>query len=308
MNWIPVFQPASPQAHVILDLFVAILILCGVILLIVTAAIAYCLMRFRAQPGAQEPRQIVGNRNLEVLWTVIPILLVVWIFVLTARAMHRSDPDPADEQPDLIVVGHQWWWEARYPKSGAITANEIHIPTGRRLLLRLEAADVIHDFWVPQLARKMDMVPGHPNSIWLQADRPGTYLGACAEFCGAQHAWMRLFVIAQRPVDFDIWQRQQARPAPSGQPAGQGAQLFLTMTCANCHAIRGTPALAQVAPDLTHLADRQTIAAGLLSNTATNLQRWLKDPQDFKASCLMPNLQLTDSQAAALASYLESLK
>ncbi len=252
----------------------------------------------------------MGNKGLEIVWTAIPLLLVTLMFVLTTRAMNRTDPLPEKQDPDLVVIGHQWWWEARYPKSGAVTANEIHIPIGRRLLLLLKSADVIHDFWVPQLGRKMDMIPGHPNEMWLEADQPGTYLGTCAEYCGMQHAWMRISVIAQPAAEFEAWQQQQLQPAanPALPAPARGALTFQQMTCANCHAINGTPARAQVGPDLTHLADRQTLAAGLLENSPTNLARWLRNPQSFKAGSLMPNLHLTEAQVTDLVSYLDQRK
>jgi cytochrome c oxidase subunit 2 len=195
MQDIPVFNPTSPEARAISELFLAVLVICGVILAIVTGLVAYSLVRSRAQPGAGEPRQVFGNHRLEILWTVVPVLVLMWILALTVRAMRISDPS-GNDPPDLIVIGHQWWWEVRYPNRSAVTANEIHIPAGERLSVQLESADVIHDFWAPQLGRKMDMIPGLTNHIWLQADKPGTYLGACAEYCGAEHAWMRFLVVA----------------------------------------------------------------------------------------------------------------
>jgi cytochrome c oxidase subunit II len=301
-----VFQTASPQAGAISDLFRVLLLICGAILAVVTVLVIYCGIRFRFRPAAPEPVRVFGNRKLEFAWTLIPFLLLVWIFILTARTMAISDPSPRGD-PDLIVAGHQWWWEARYPRAGVTTANEIHIPTGRKLLVRLESADVIHDFWVPRLARKMDMVPGQPNFLWLEADQAGVYRGACSEFCGTQHAWMRFEVWAQSPAEFADWLDRQGRPpaAPSDPAAVRGAQLFQSRTCVNCHPIAGTSAQAHVAPDLAHLADRHTLAAGLLPNTVENLRRWLINPQTVKPGCLMPNLNLTESQARDLAHYLE---
>jgi cytochrome c oxidase subunit 2 len=173
MQDLPVFNPASPEAKAISDLFFAVLVICGVVLAIVTGIVAYSLVRCRARPGATEPRQVFGNRSLELLWTGVPILVLVWIFALTVRAMRAADPS-GTEPSDLTVIGHQWWWEVRYAASPVVTANEIHIPAGQRLLVRVQSADVIHDFWAPQLGRKMDMVPGLTNQIWLHADKPGT--------------------------------------------------------------------------------------------------------------------------------------
>ena len=208
-------------------------------------------------------------------------------------------------------MAHQWWWEAKYA-SGAVTANEIHIPVGQRVALRLESADVIHDFWVPELGRKMDIIPGRPSTMWIEADSAGTYEGACAEYCGVQHAWMRILVIAQSPEDFAAWERHELEKAPAPAPADadatRGASLFASMTCVSCHAIDGTTATARYAPDLTHVAERRTLGAGVLVNTAANLGRWLKNPQDIKDGCHMPNAQLSDAQVQGLVAYFETLR
>jgi len=309
MQAIPVFNPASPEGKAISDLFLAVLVICGVILAIVSGLVAYSLVRCRARADAGEPRQVFGNHRLEVLWTVVPCLVLVWIFALTVQAMRISDP-AAVQSPDLTVIGHQWWWEVRYAKSGVITANEIHIPIKQRLSVQLESADVIHDFWVPQLARKMDMIPGLTNHIWLEANQPGTYLGACAEYCGAEHAWMRFQVIAEPPADFAAWAAHQTEPAPSPAPGpeARGRQVFLQMTCVNCHSIQGVSAVTNVAPDLTHLAGRRTLGAGVLPNTPADLARWLKNPQAAKPACRMPNFKLTTAQVDDLVSYLGSLR
>jgi cytochrome c oxidase subunit 2 len=186
--------------------------------------------------------------------------------------MHISDPAP-DQPPDLTIIGHQWWWEVRYP-DGAVAANEIHIPTQSNLLVRLESADVIHDLWVPQLGRKMDMIPGHPNLMWIRADTPGEYLGACAEYCGAEHAWMRIQVEAQTTADFEKWLEQQRLPAPApgSDLERRGLQIFTQKTCVNCHTIKGLNPDTSVAPDLTHVAGRATIGTGVLKNTPQSLR------------------------------------
>jgi cytochrome c oxidase subunit II len=303
------FNPSSPQAQAISDIFILVLLICAVIFVIVTGSLIYAMIRYRRRPGEGEPRQEYGKSKLEVIWTVLPLLIVVFLFGFTIRTM-RSFYPPQDEQPDLLVIGHQWWWEVRYPKSGVVTANEVHIPVGNKLLVRLESTDVIHDFWVPQLARKMDMVPGHSNYIWLEANTAGTYLGACSEYCGTQHAWMRIRVIAQTQAEFDAWQQIQLQipSTPITGEAAQGAELFQRMTCANCHAISGTPADARVGPDLTHLASRQTLGAGVLENTSSNLAKWLANPQAVKPGILMPNMKLTDEEINLLLAYMENLK
>ncbi len=306
MHVVPVFNPASPEAQVIMDLTKVVMIICGVILAIVTGLITWCLLRYRARADAPEPAQTVGNKSIEITWTVIPLLIVICLFVLTARAMNRTDPVTKNRRPDLTVIGHQWWWEARYP-SGAVAANEIHIPAGKQLLLQVESTDVIHDFWVPQLARKIDMVPGHPNQIWLSAASPGTYQGECAEYCGTQHAWMRFLVIAHPAEQFAEWEKRQLQPmrTPSEAAAVRGGKDFQNLTCANCHAIGGTQAKAAFGPDLTHLNERQTLGAGVAQNTASELARWLKNPQLIKPGTLMPNLQLNDAQVTDLVVYLK---
>ena len=306
---IPVFHPFSPETAGILHLFILVLIVCGLILAIVVGMIGYGLVFFRHKADSADPAPHFGNRKLELTWTIGPILIIIWLFVLTVRGMRESDP-AVNRAPDLIVIGHQFWWEVRYPQTGVVTANEIHIPVGRQLLVRLESADVIHDFWVPALARKIQLIPGQTNNLWLEANAAGTYDGECAEFCGAGHAWMRFSVIAESPGEFDAWRRQQENSAalPATGSAQTGLKTFQAMTCINCHTIRGVSIAANAAPDLTHLGARAILGAGVLSNTETNLFRWLKNPQDFKPGCFMPNLKLTDAQAGALTGYLETLK
>ena len=305
------FTPHSPQAAAIESLFIAALAICGAVFVLVAALIVVVAVRFRARAGV-DPVQVEGNSRLEVAWTIAPVLVLAALLVLTTRAMDASDP-PVDRAPDVTIIGHQWWWEARYP-SGAVTANEIHIPTGKALVFRLESADVTHDFWVPELGRKMDATPGHPTTIWLEADDAGTYVGTCAEYCGVQHAWMRIVVVADPPEKFAAWERHQLEPAarPSAA-ASDGATLFRTMACIGCHRIGGAggPSGAdgpRFAPDLTHLAERATLGAGILANTPKNLASWLKDPQSVKTGCHMPNTQLTEAQTASLVAYFEALR
>ena len=302
------FAPSSVFAASIANLFSTTLVVCGVIGLGVTAAIAYSLVRFRARPGGDEPRQVSGNRGIEIVWTLIPIAIVTWLFVMSVEAMARSDP-PANREADLVVVGHQWWWEARYP-SGVVTANEIHIPAGKPLLVRLESVDVIHDFWVPQLARKMDAVPGHPNFFWISADAAGAYGGACAEYCGTQHAWMRLLVVADDAPVFDAWQTRQLAPAgvPSAGGAARGEGVFRDQACGNCHAIAGRGFEGRVAPDLTHVATRSTLGAGVAENTPAELRKWLSDPQTIKPGSHMPDFKLSKHNVDDLAAYLDALQ
>ncbi|HJU11411.1 MAG TPA: cytochrome c oxidase subunit II [Candidatus Binataceae bacterium] len=302
--------PASPQAAAISRLFIGTLIFLAVILALVTFLVIFAVIRYRDRPGAQEATQNFGSRKLEIVWTVAPILSLIVLAIFMVFTMHSGDPAIPDGDPDLRIIAHQWWWEVHYLKSGVVASNEIHIPIGHPLSVELLSADVIHDFWVPELARKMDIVPGRRNSIWLEADHPATYLGACAEFCGAEHAWMRIRVIAQPPDQFDAWlHAQQTLPSPPvSRDALQGAKLFTARTCANCHTVSGTEANGDIGPDLTHVAGRQTLAAGALDNTPGNLLAWLHDPDHFKHGSHMPNLHLSQNDLNALVAYLETLK
>jgi cytochrome c oxidase subunit 2 len=303
-------DPQSPQARAIYDLGIVSTIVFVLIFVAVTGAIAYAILRFRGREGEPDPKQFAGSERVEIIWTVIPFLIVVFLFVLTLRGMNQADPPPAPS-PDLVVIGHQFWWEAQYPSSGAVTANEIHIPVGKPLSVRLDSQDVLHEFWVPELARKMSTVPGQPNHIWLQADKPGLYIGQCSEFCGTQHAWMRILVVADEPSKFEEWERAQLQPsqAATTDAAAKGLAVFQTSTCMNCHAIRGvTGADARVAPDLTHVASRKQLAAGILENTPANMRRWLKNPQHIKPGALMPDFNFSEQQLDELGAYLETLR
>lgn len=310
------FNPGSAQAQAIANLFVLTLVIAAGIFVLVTGLVLYASWRYRERPGQEgEPPQIFGHRTLEIGWTVAPALLLAGLFVFTVNTMQASDPSAqqalqAGRQPDLIVTGHQWWWEVKYPATGLVTANEIHIPAGKQLLVQVDSADVIHDFWVPQLARKMDATPGHATHMWLQADEPGTYLGTCSEYCGTQHAWMRIRVIAQPQAEFDAWMQQQLQvPAiPTTGDAADGAKFFQSSTCANCHTIAGTDADGRVGPDLTHIAGRETLGAGVLENTPDTLATWLKDPQAVKPGVKMPDFKLSDGDVQQLVAYLETLK
>ena len=311
---VPVLDPASPNATAIFHLFIVVFLICMGILAIVVTLIGVSLVRFRVAGGAI-PAQNFGSDRAEIAWTVPPVLIVLFLAVFSAKlilsATARAAPEVAGPgDADLIVIGHQWWWEVRYPGSGVVTANEIHIPIGRRFLVRVDSADVIHSFWVPQLAPKMDMVPGQHNFVYLEADAAGVYDGACSEFCGDQHAWMRFIVIAESPDEYNNWLVRQTpvAHAPVGALAEAGRSLFFAQTCINCHAIGGTSAVADAAPDLTHLATRRQLAAGVITNSPYNLALWLRNPQDVKPGCKMPNFNLNDEQVTQLTAYLEGMK
>jgi cytochrome c oxidase subunit 2 len=241
----------------------------------------------------------------------IPATILIALFVVSdLYVMGQTDAPPADRtELKLTVVGHQWWWEVRYPESGVVTANEIHIPERTLVDVVARTADVIHSFWVPELNRKIDMIPGQNNRIELYAERPGTYRGQCAEFCGLQHAHMAFRVIAEPKASFERWLKSQSLPAaePTGGLAERGKELFDENACAACHTIAGTPAEGTIGPNLTHLASRGTIAALTLENTPRELGRWVRDPQAIKPGAKMPGLDLSDEDFDAIVTYLEGL-
>jgi cytochrome c oxidase subunit 2 len=305
------FSPVSIQAHAITTLMVVVFAICGAIFVLVAWLVTYGAIRYRSRGIAADPVQSFGSSRVEVLWTAGPLLLLLVIFGLTVSAGQAADPSTnTTTEPDVRLIGHQWWWEVQYPRVGVVTANEIHMPTKTRLLFELRSADVIHDFWVPQLGRKMDLVPGHPARLWVEADTAGTYSGACAEYCGAEHAWMRLRVVAEPALRFASWVVAEGAPAVTAPPgaAAEGERLFGAMTCANCHAIGGTPYDARIGPDLTHVATRERLAGELIDNTPTNLARWIAHPNALKPSSHMPNLHLSSDQVAALVAYMETLR
>jgi cytochrome c oxidase subunit 2 len=284
--------------------FSIVLAIAAVVFLIVAAGVVLSVVRYRSRGLTVEPRQIFGSRKLEVLWTVAPLLIVTGLFVVAVRAMVLIDaPQDSGRSPDIVITAHQWWWEARYP-NGVVVPWDIHISTSRRLLARIESADVIHDFWVPNLARKMDAVPGRWSYIWLEADAPGIYPGTCSEFCGAQHAWMRFRVIAEPEASFEAWLKNEA----SGAPDLLAERLFINKGCADCHAVVSNGPRSGKGPGLAHLASRETLGGGIQRNTPENLMLWLTDPQAAKPGNRMPNTPLTPDERRALLMYLESLR
>jgi cytochrome c oxidase subunit 2 len=305
-----VLNPASPQGQQILSLFYYVLVICALIFSVVASLVTYAAIRYRDPGGRREPKPSRESMKLEITWTVIPALIVAVLFVLAVRVMNAVNPPPADRPPDLIITAHQWWWQLDYPELHVHAANEIHLPIQRKQLLRLESADVVHDFWVPALGKKVDAIPLHPNYLWMEISRAGTYLGTCDEFCGAEHAWMRIRVVAETEDVFDAWVAHQSAPAvaPSHPVAERGARIFQERTCASCHTVAGTPAHGTVAPDLTHVASRETLASGVLTNNPGNLVKWIRNPQAVKPECKMPNLKLSESEVNALAAYMEALK
>lgn len=313
---VPVFQPESPQAQAMYDLFVDVLWISAAIFALMTGLIMIALIRGRRR--SQLPTQDFGSPRHEIFWMVGPTFVVLWLAAISAKLIlamnavpqvHPPEDDAADVE--LTVTGHQWWWEISYNGSGVISANEIYIPVAKKIRVELRSADVIHCFWVPQLARKMDVIPGRDNYIWLEANTPGVYQGRCAEYCGTQHAWMNFKVYAVTPDDYEKWLAGEevvpAEPAERETDAVAGRQLFFAQTCVNCHTIQGTAATATIGPDLTYIARRKELAGGAIENSPDNLRLWLKNPQAIKPGCKMPNFKLTDPQVRQVVAYLESL-
>jgi cytochrome c oxidase subunit 2 len=296
-----------------LDVFLLTVVVCTGIFLATGGLLVYAVWRFRSRPGQREAslRHLHGNPKLEGALVAVVTLLLLIIAVPNLRVLFAASTPPADEEVLRIeAVGKQWWWKFTYPDLKVVTANELHIPVGRAVQLRLRSADVIHSFWVPKLAGKMDLIPNKENSMWFKAQEPGLYYGQCAEFCGVSHANMRFRVVVHGQAAFDAWVYDQRQPAvPPTEPLAQhGLQLFQQKGCGACHAISGTPAQADVGPDLTHVGSRQMLAAGLVTNTSSHLSRWLQNPQAVKPGSLMPNLGLNDTETAALVAYLQGLK
>lgn len=305
------FMSSSAQASEINRLFLWYLILSAVILAIVLYMIIGGVVRYRASKRKGEARQTFGHKGLEIVWTVIPLIIVTILFFLSLNVMEKiNEPVINGEKPDIVIIAHQWWWDMSYPKQGVTTANELHIPVGKKLLMRIQSADVIHSWWVPALGRKIDAIPGHNNFGWIDADSIGVYDGTCSEYCGNEHAWMRIKVIVESQTDFDKWIQEQHQDAekPSGTLAMAGEMLFQQKTCGNCHTISGTPADGQIAPDLSHIASRETLLSGMLVNKEENLKKWLENPQNVKEGSNMPNFLMSDQEVNELVAYLEQLK
>ena len=294
---------------------VVLSIVVGVIAALIFAGVLVALLVFTVRyrdPRRGTAPQIHGHRTLELLWTAVPLALLAIVFALslvTLGQIGQGATFGSLEPPLRIsVIGHQWWFEFRYP-GGAIVANEPHIPAGVPIELDLSSADVIHDLWIPELGAKSDVVPGQRNELRLFTARAGTFAGACAEFCGLEHAWMRLRVVAEPRADFDRWLAGQAAPA-SGD-AGHGLDVLRSAVCSSCHVVRGQvqpTSETAIGPDLTHVGSRATLAGGVLANTADGMRAWLGDPQRYKPGALMPKVPLSAADLDAVVAYLESLR
>lgn len=300
-------NPQTPQARSIVFLFWIVIGVSAIILIGVLGALLYFIVRFRGRPGQPDPRPIYGNLKLELWWTAIPFGLLVIVFGFMVGEV-RSETTIAPNALDITVIGHQWWWEYRYPEN-VVAANELHVPVGRQVRLVLQSADVVHTFWVPELAGKEQTIPGQ-NNIWtFTAEKAGSYDGACSEYCGTQHGWMRLTVVADQPADFDRWLTTQRTAVPAAFAGGhaEGMKLFTDNACGGCHTVNGM-STGKAAPDLTHIGSRSTIGAGVLPNSADNMTRWMTNPQDYKPGSLMPNFHFTQEQARQISAFLMDLK
>jgi cytochrome c oxidase subunit II len=323
-----ILAPASTPAHEIFGLSLFVLLITGAIFAVVAGLLTFVIIKFRARPSdaQHEPAQIYGSLQVELAWTVIPVLIVVVLFLTTARIIFAVQDAPQPHSAlNVTVIGHQFWWEFRYPSLGIVAANELHVPVSTRqapapTYLQLLSADVDHSFWVPQLAGKIDLIPNHPNEMWIDPHVPGLYLGQCAQFCGVEHAKMLLRVYVDTPAEFAAWvkaqqQHPEAMPSGSGSAVNQpapdavaaGRSIFESNACMNCHTIAGTVAKGTFGPDLTHLMSRATIAAGAAANTPDNLHAWIVDPDTFKPGALMPAMQLSDQQVDQVVAYLTTL-
>jgi cytochrome c oxidase subunit 2 len=316
MHITSIFSPQSTPAQSIFDLSMFVLAITGLIFLVVCVLLICAIVKFRATSANadREPAQVYGSTQIELAWTIVPILIVVVLFAATARVIHAiQDADKPDNALEVTVIGHQFWWEYRYPQFGIVTANELHVPVSdaarpRPTFLTLMSADTDHSFWIPELGGKTDLIPNRINRMWFDPQRTGVLLGQCAQYCGTQHGKMLLRVAVDSPEDFDAWARAQRQPAPEDPQAHDGRRVFETTACINCHAVRGTVANGRFGPDLTHLMSRSTIASGAAENTPDNLRRWLRSPDAIKPGSLMPAMQVSDSDLDALVRYMQSLR
>ncbi len=311
-----IFSPQSTPANSIFHLSLLVLAITGVIFAVVFSLLAYAVAKFRkrADDDGREPAQVYGSNQVELAWTVIPILIVLVLFLATARVIRSIQDAPKPPGAiEVIAIGHQFWWEFRYPALGIVTANELHVPVSNPsnptpTFLTLLSADTDHSFWVPRLAGKTDLIPNRVNHTWIDPQETGLYLGQCAQYCGTQHAKMLLRVYVDSPEQFDRWVQEQRSPAVDNDAVEEGRRIFQTTACVNCHAVAGTVANGHFGPDLTHLMSRDTIASGAAPNTAQNLRSWIQNPDAIKPGSLMPAMQLNEKDLDALTTYLLTLR
>jgi cytochrome c oxidase subunit 2 len=304
-----IFSPVSTPAESIFGLSMFVLATMAMIFVVVFALLVFVIIRFRSKSrdDLSEPAQVYGSTQVELAWTVIPVLIVIALFLASARviASVQNAVRPAGAL-EVTVVGHQYWWEYRYPASNIVTANELHVPAGGPTFLTLLSADTDHSFWVPRLGGKTDLIPNHPNQMWIDPHQTGLFVGQCAQYCGTQHAKMLLRVYVDTQEQFNRWIYQQQQRARNSSLAGQ--RIFESTACVNCHTISGTAAAGKFGPDLTHLMSRETIAAGAAANTHEMLRLWIKSPDALKPGSKMPAMKLMDGDVDAITAYLETLR
>jgi cytochrome c oxidase subunit 2 len=311
-----IFAPASTPANSIFGLSLFVVAVTAAIFVTVFTLLVYAVVRYRRKGGddGHEPPQVYGSNRVELAWTVIPVLIVVALFMATARVIANVQKAVAPSNAiEVIAIGHQFWWEFRYPGLQVVTANELHVPVSdpahpTPTFIKLLSADTDHSFWIPRLAGKTDLIPNRVNSMWIDPHEAGLYLGQCAQYCGTQHAKMLLRVYVQPREEFDRWTQAQQQPAHVSDAVAEGRRVFDKTACINCHAVAGTYADGRFGPDLTHLMSRDTIGAGASPNTPENLRLWIKDPSAIKPGSLMPAMGLNDQELNALTAYLETLR
>jgi cytochrome c oxidase subunit II len=295
-----------------------VLIVASAVVVIVTISVLAAAFRRRlahgVEAGIEPARPAADRRSILVFGVILPAIILAVAFVLTLRTLNAVAMPNRAYAADVSVTGHQWWWEVVYhdsmPSHTFTAANEIHLPVGEPVHFDVQTADVIHTLWVPALAGKIQLIPGRKNSLWLEARVPGVFSGPCSQYCGTQHAHMRITVVAEPVADYEKWlaSQREAAAAPSDSSRASGQRVFMSRGCASCHAIRGTDAGAAMGPDLTHLASRRTLGAGTIPNTPANLMAWIQDAQGIKPGVDMPRMPLPPSELQALVTYLESLQ
>ena len=311
-----IFRPQSTPANSILHLSALVLAITALIFVVVFSLLVYAVAKFRKRDDddGREPAQVYGSNQVELAWTVIPTLIVLVLFLATARVIHSIQDAPKPLRAiEVLAIGHQFWWEFRYPALGVVTANELHVPVSNPsnptpTFLTLLSVDTDHSFWVPRLAGKTDLIPNRVNHTWIDPQETGLYLGQCAQYCGTQHAKMLLRVYVDSPEKFEQWAQEQRKTAIINDAVEAGRQVFETTACVNCHAVSGTVADGRFGPDLTHLMSRDTIASGAAPNTRENLRAWIQNPDTIKPGSLMPAMQLKDHDLDALTDYLMTLR
>jgi len=316
--WAPL-APASGEMSEISNLFWVMLVLSGLVFAGVCAALIYSAVKYTGKDSDPDPPQVFGNRSVEILWTIIPTVILLGAFGATVKAIHDiNNPNSSGTVLQIRAIGHQWWWEFQYPGLKIETANEVHIPTHTKVHFHVESIDVIHSFWIPEITRQIDANPAQDNAVYATLSDPGVYGGACYEYCGVAHAWMKFRAVVQTPAQFAAWAKHEQQ-IPSTAPASTssasatdiaaGRQVFLNNTCVECHTIQGTTAGGTVGPNLTHVASRWAIAGGAAPVTRYDLMHWIENPQTYKQGVVMPPYSfLSHKQVGQLADYLLSLK